>query len=358
LLWGIIQLKKTIMNIAILSAAGNSGFSNTKIIDELLRRGHKYGVWHPRDLSAICRNRDSVYHRGNIVFKNEIDAIILRAADPYALAMARHLTGNLGVPTVNNPLGMLLCQDKWATHQMLSASAIPTPKTVFLQKLHDGQLDKIVRALGGWPLIGKPNDGAGGRGVRLFRKEDRGSLETMVEKSNGVILQEHVEFIADVRALVINGRVAAAMQRIPAAGDFRGNLSAGGSAREIQLTNIETNLACVAAEQLGMADFCGVDLLRLEKNEAVVLEINGSPGLKIADVCPNAKAVEALVDFAEHLAKGNSRAIPVGSEDTKRPQGAVLRPDWQAAEQSAEYDPKNAPWNVQAHDQLREMGLI
>jgi [lysine-biosynthesis-protein LysW]--L-2-aminoadipate ligase len=78
----------------------------------------------------------------------------------------------------------------------------------------------------------------------------------------------------DLRVLVAGGRVVGAAQRVAAAGEWRTNVSLGGSLVQAARDDDAFELARAAAAAIG-ADFVGVDLLPTEQGY-VVLELNGA----------------------------------------------------------------------------------
>ena len=94
------------------------------------------------------------------------------------------------------------------------------------------------------------------------------------------------------RALVVGGRVVAAMQRKGAEGDFRSNLHRGGSAQKIKISPEERSTAVRAAKSMGL-NVCGVDMLRANHG-AVVMEVNSSPGLEGVEKATGIDVVPAL----------------------------------------------------------------
>jgi RimK family alpha-L-glutamate ligase len=81
----------------------------------------------------------------------------------------------------------------------------------------------------------------------------------------------------DIRAFVVGGEVIAAIERQAPPGDWRTNVSRGGTARAIHLSDTDRRLAVRATAAVG-ADYAGVDLLRSRGGNVYVLEINGIPG--------------------------------------------------------------------------------
>jgi ribosomal protein S6--L-glutamate ligase len=286
-------------NFVILSES-RGGYSNEKILQELTRRGHNARVVLPGELAAITRSRDGLFENGKRVYKNQIDGVIARggAASGFGLAMLRHFEENMGVPVLNGWEGMMAASDKFLTHQILSAVGVPSPKTLLV--MGSPNLDEVVSKIGSFPVIVKPLRGSQGRGVVFVPKEGKSAIEAFAALG-AVIVQEYTPFKADVRAIVLNGQVIGAMERVPMDGDFRANISRGAIGRQIVLSKAEKELCSQAAAAVKLT-FAGVDLLRLNDGRALILEVNGSPGLKISEVIPGAGILQKLGDYIETMA--------------------------------------------------------
>ena len=83
---------------------------------------------------------------------------------------------------------------------------------------------------------------------------------------------------ADIRCLVLDGKLIAAMRRKAQDGEFRSNLHRGGTAEFVTPTPDEIEMSCAAAAALGLR-LAGVDILRSGKG-SYVIEVNASPGLE------------------------------------------------------------------------------
>jgi glutathione synthase/RimK-type ligase-like ATP-grasp enzyme len=79
----------------------------------------------------------------------------------------------------------------------------------------------------------------------------------------------------DLRLVVARGCVVGAIERIPAAGEWRTNIALGGSRRPVVPPPEACSLAIAAADAVG-GDLVGVDLLPLPDGGYVVLEVNGA----------------------------------------------------------------------------------
>jgi [lysine-biosynthesis-protein LysW]--L-2-aminoadipate ligase len=128
----------------------------------------------------------------------------------------------------------------------------------------------------------KPRVGSWGRDV--LRVDDASELERVLAlvarrpwfRRHGALAQELVPPVGfDLRLLVAGGRVVGAAERVAAPGDWRTNVSLGGSLRAADPPDRACALAVAAAEAVG-ADLVGVDLLPLAGGGHTILELNGA----------------------------------------------------------------------------------
>lgn len=124
--------------------------------------------------------------------------------------MQASLTGRSGI------LGVELACDKEGTKQMLGNAGIPVPKGSVVYSLTE--LENSLDWLGGYPIVVKPLDGNHGRGITLDIQswdQAEAAYDRARGVSNGVIV-EHYYKGRDHRVLVINHKVVAVSERIPA----------------------------------------------------------------------------------------------------------------------------------------------
>jgi [lysine-biosynthesis-protein LysW]---L-2-aminoadipate ligase len=177
--------------------------------------------------------------------------------------------------TVLNPAGALLgAHDKLATALRLGAHGLPHPRTVHV----GGDVDSGL----GFPVVVKPRFGSWGRDVHLCPSRDalKRRLRSLTRREwflhQGALVQELVPPQGyDLRLVVSAGRVVGAIERVPAAGEWRTNISLGGRRRPVDPPAAARLLALEAAKALG-ADLVGVDLLPDEAGGWTILELNGA----------------------------------------------------------------------------------
>jgi [lysine-biosynthesis-protein LysW]--L-2-aminoadipate ligase len=171
------------------------------------------------------------------------------------------------------------------------------------------------------PVVVKPRFGSWGRDV--FRCDDRDALERCIAvirgrrwfRRHGAVVQALVPPRGcDLRLVVAGGRVVGAAERIAAAGEWRTNVSLGGSLRPVEPSWEARSLACAAAAAIG-ADLVGVDLLLGDDGRLVVLELNGAVDF---DERYSLDGGDVYADVAESL--GLPGAAPVELVSAARPE--------------------------------------
>ena len=122
------------------------------------------------------------------------------------------LTQNSGI------LGVELACDKEATKIILEEAGIPVPRGTVIQYL--SELEDAIADVGGFPIVIKPLDGNHGRGITIninsFEEaEEAYDFASKASKNRSVIVERFYRG-SDHRILVINGKLVAVAERVPA----------------------------------------------------------------------------------------------------------------------------------------------
>jgi len=136
----------------------------------------------------------------------------------------------------------------------------------------------------------------------------RSVIEAFRSAKVNILVQEFIKEAGgtDIRALVVGGKVIAAMKRNGAADDFSSNLHLGGSAEMIKSTPKERSTAVRAAKSMGL-NVCGVDMLRTNDGP-VVMEVNSSPGLQGIENATGIDVAGKIIEFLEaNAVKGKTK---------------------------------------------------
>ena len=197
----------------------------------------------------------------------------------YGTAVVRQFE-MMGIFTAVESQALVRSRDKLRSLQILASAGVGLPKTVFTN--YSKEVNSLIDSVGGAPLIIKLLEGTQGYGVVLAptKKAAQSIIEAFHSMKARVIVQEFIQESkgADIRAFVVDGKVAGAMKRQGKEGEFRSNLHQGGSGSLIKLTKAEREAALTAAQAMRLP-IAGVDLLQSARGP-LILEVNSSPGLE------------------------------------------------------------------------------
>ena len=121
--------------------------------------------------------------------------------------------------TLSNRTGILaveLASDKEGTKQILREAGVPVPRGSVISYLDE--LDGAIADVGGYPIVIKPLDGNHGRGITInitTREQAEAGYDAAKEVSRDIIVERFYQG-RDHRVLVIDGKVVAVAERVPA----------------------------------------------------------------------------------------------------------------------------------------------
>ena len=286
------------MKIAILSRAA-SLYSTARLKEAVLARGHEATVVdYLRCYMDITARRPKVLYKGEEVQPHAVIPRIGASYTFYGTAVVRQFE-MADVFTLNSSDGISRSRDKLRSLQILSRSGVGMPTTSFAHSIQD--VNGLLEVVGGPPVVVKLLEGTQGLGVVLA--ETKKAAESVIgafrQLDANILVQQFIKEAggADIRALVVGGKVVAAMRRQGAPGDFRSNLHRGGSAEVIKLTPSERSTAVRAAKSLGL-NVAGVDLLQSEEGP-MVLEVNSSPGLEGIENASGVDIADLIIEYIE-----------------------------------------------------------
>lgn len=291
------------MKIAMM-ARNASLYSHKRLKEAAEERGHEMHIVNTlRCYMNIASRRPEMFYNGEKL--EGFDAVIPRIGASvtfYGLAVLRQFE-MMGVYPLNESVAIGRSRDKLRSMQLLARDGIGLPVTTFA---HDPkQTEEVLALAGGAPLVIKLLEGTQGLGV-VLADTDRSAksvIEAFRATNTNILIQEFIKEAGgtDIRALVVGGKVVAAMKRTGAEGEFRSNLHRGGSAQVIKLTPEERSTAVRAAKSMGL-EVCGVDMLRANHG-AVVMEVNSSPGLEGVEKATGIDIAGKIIAHLEKVAK-------------------------------------------------------
>ncbi len=250
--------------VHVLGSSGNTG--SVELTRGLRRLGLDVRLRSGAETLRLARPGDVVISRLDVL-------PTLDGVEPGLLAVL--LLERRGIRVVNGVESLLAAHDKLRSARILSRSRLPHPRTSAVVAA-----DRVPPL--GAPCVVKPRFGSWGRDV--FRCETDDELAACLAdvrgrpwfRRHGALVQELLPASGhDLRVLVAGGRVVGAAERVAAEGEWRTNVSLGGSLRRAELSEEASELARTAAAVTG-ADLVGVDLLPVGRGEYAVLELNGA----------------------------------------------------------------------------------
>jgi ribosomal protein S6--L-glutamate ligase len=290
------------MRLAML--ARNAGlYSHQRLVEAALARGHAIDVINTLQVHMNITSNQPVLRYGGKTLPL-YDAVIPRigaSVTHYGLAVLRQFEMQ-GVFPLNESVAIGRSRDKLRALQLLARAGIGLPVTAFAHK--PKKAENVVAEVGGAPVVIKLVEGTQGMGVVLAETEAsaKSIIEAFSAANINILVQEYIAEAegSDVRALVVGGRVVAAMRRVGRVGEFRSNLHRGGVAEEAHISEEERSIAIRAASVLGL-NLAGVDMLRAGRGP-VVIEVNSSPGLKGIERATGVDVAGEIIAFIEQSA--------------------------------------------------------
>ena len=208
-----------------------------------------------------------------------------------------------GIPVFNDPEVIETCDNKAKQYIRLAQSGIPMPRTVIAPKVYPnfsiagtGYFERVLADFG-LPMIIKEGHGSFGAKVYLIETEE--AFFEKVESLRGVdfVFQE---FIAssrgrDIRVNTVGNRIVAAMYRHSET-DFRANITNGGVAEPVELSDEQRQIALDAARAVG-AEFAGVDLLFGPGGRPLVCEVNAAAHIRNIYNVTGINVADAMIEY-------------------------------------------------------------
>lgn len=285
----------------ILLASNPNLYSNQRIVEAAKKRGHEI------EFVNVGGCYIKVASSGSEIFHDEgkklekIDCVIPRikpAMTFYASAVIRQFE-LLNVNCLNGSEAITKSRDKLHTLQILAQHKMGVPDTSFANSSYETK--DIIKLVGSAPLVVKLLEGTKGVGVVLA--ETNKAAESVVNAFRSlkadILVQHYIKESKgqDIRCYVIGDSVVASMERVAQEGEFRANIHLGATARPIEITAEEKDLAIKAAKTIGL-EVAGVDMVRSSSGPKI-LEINSSPGLEGIEGATGIDIAGKMIEYLE-----------------------------------------------------------
>lgn len=189
------------------------------------------------------------------------------------------------IPTINNYDSFMLTEDKFQTSFLLKNHGIETADYEFFHQDNHLHLETILDR---WSsIVCKPLNGWGGIGLTKFDSDTQISiLKDLLAQLDlkKVYIEKFVDYDnTDYRVDIVDGNYIACYGRKARKGDWKTNITSGGSIFVREPDDEVIELAKKAAKVTGL-EIAGVDIIYdREKEEYIVLEVNGIPAFATPD---------------------------------------------------------------------------
>lgn len=240
----------------------------------------------------------------NIVEESDLenfgDIALQRCISYFRGLYLTHILENQGIPVINSSKVSLTCGNKLLTTLALAKAKIPTPKT-FVAFTPKSAL-KAINMLG-YPAILKPIIGSWGRLIAPLKdtQSAKAILESREQMSNALqkiyYIQEMVTRPSrDIRTVVIDDQIIAAIYRYAPRGDWRTNIALGGSAAPCPITDELEEVVLRAAKIIG-GGVLGIDAM--ESQEGIMIhEANSTVEFKGAASATGIDIAGKILEYA------------------------------------------------------------
>ncbi len=270
-----------------------------------------------RDIETIenINLRHATAKNGNIIYNgiklNKLDLFFsYNAGEQTQYQVYLYQALNRVIPMINSYDSFALTEDKFQTAFLLRQHGILTPD---YRLCHRDDTEELRKTIKKWDkMVYKPTDGWGGIG--LTKIESEANLDMLMPFLNQIDLRYfYVErFIkydnTDFRVDIVDGKFVSCYGRKASNTDWRTNITSGGSVFMREANDEIINIAKKAAKVCG-TDIAGVDIIYdLEKEEYIVLEVNGIPAFATPEqekmgLNFNDKKIDLIVDMIDRKTK-------------------------------------------------------
>ena len=181
---------------------------------------------------------------------------------------------NNGVHVINNATSAYTSKDKFKTYAIAEELKITKPQTHIAQ---NHTFEELASRLS-LPFVLKDNFGMQGKNVYLINS--KAEFEKIIQENPSItfIAQTFIKKSEgkDVRLYVVGDSVVSSIMRISKAGDFRANISQGGTSELFDVPDFIKTQSIKLAQKIGL-EICSVDYLFDGKNY-IFCESNSNAG--------------------------------------------------------------------------------
>jgi len=294
------------VSVIIITKQTETDYETSRLIESFKSKDIPVRVCFPDDFDIVVDRdiRKGIKYKGADVEMPSLVLVRLGAGIlPFQLAVLRHFE-QAGVIVINNSTAIETAKNKMMTSQLLSRAGIPIPNTMMVRFPIQ---EKLIAENIGYPCIIKVVTGSYGAGVYLCeKKRDYKKLVEFIESLGNkktLLVQEYLGERPgeDLRVLVIGGKVVGAMKRTAPEGDFRANITGGGTGSSFEVTPEIDYIARETARTLGLT-IAGVDLL-FDQRGFRVCEANSNPGFSGFEKYCGVDVADLITEYVKYKVK-------------------------------------------------------
>ena len=211
---------------------------------------------------------------------NDLDLFFsYNAGEQTVYQMYLYETLNKAIPMINSYDSFSITEDKFKTSFLLSQNGIASSEFYLC---HRDEKEKIKDIFNKWgKMVFKPVDGWGGVGMVLIDSADKFDLILPFLNQSDFRFFYVEKFLdydgSDYRVDVVDGEIIGCYGRQARDGDWRTNITSGGSVIKRELNDDIAKVALDAVRITGL-EIAGVDIIYdRSREEYIVLEVNGIP---------------------------------------------------------------------------------
>ena len=266
-----------------------------------------------RDINTICdlNLRDAYVSNGKIfhdtVHLNELDLYFsYNAGEQTQYQVYLYKALNTIIPTINSFKSFELAEDKFYTSLLLKNNGV---QTADYKLCHRDDTHHLKQCIDNWSqMIYKQTDGWGG--VGLTKIDSIETLDMLIPFLNQLntrycYVEKFIDYDnTDYRVDIVDGQFVSCYGRKAGNNDWRTNITCGGKVFMREANDDLVDLALKATKITGL-DIAGVDIIYdREKEEYVVLEVNGIPAFATPEqekigLNFNDKKIDLIVNLIE-----------------------------------------------------------
>ena len=286
------------MTVLILTKQKEADYETIKLVKSFSDKNIPVKVCYFSNFDIVINH--GIFYDGGRIDNPEVVLVRLGAGITRSeLSVIRYFE-LAGIPCYNTSQSINIVQDKFQSSELLATAGIAVPHTMIVKL--PGRND-IVKNTIGFPCVVKVVVGSFGEGVYLCHTEQEYikfiEFIDAVHNEKTLIAQEYLGDRPgeDLRVFVVGGKVIGAMKRTAPEGDFRANITHGGTGESYPVTPEIEEIALKTAKVLNLT-VAGIDLL-FDNRGFRVCEANSNPGFSGFDKYCNTDIAGEIVTFIE-----------------------------------------------------------